>query len=227
MNIKTLASIASTALCFLGATAFAQQIEAVHGVNYTSSTQAEAALDALMKDDAMNGARVTLYARDFGEAPASHLVVEDFDSYADYAASTEKRIASHGWSRYLLATDDSEYLGSQLIMVADDHGAPRHTAGYLMAYLIHTTDASTYRAAIAELDDAIGNPGVMRLVAMRTGGMANTHAVLIGGEDFEAVNKYLDKLFASDAFAEFVEKVGDTRKVVGADMYRRVATWGD
>lgn len=227
MKTKTLVSIASTVLCFLSATSLAQQIEAVHGINYASSEQAEAALDALMKDDAMKGGRVTLYARDFGEAAASHLVVEDFDDYSAFETSRDRRIASHGWSRYLLATNDSEYLGSQLIQVVDEHGAPRHTAGYLAAYLIHTTDASTYRSAIADLDDAIGNPGVMRLVALRTGSMAYTHAVLIGGEDFESVNKYLDKLFASDAFADFNAKVGDTRKVVGVDMYRRVATWGD
>ena len=175
----------------------------------------------------MKGARVTLYALEFGENPTSHLVVEDFDDYADYTKSRKERIASHGWSRYQLATYDSEYVGSTLIMVVDDHGAARHTAGYLAAYLIHTTDAGAYRAAIAELDEATGNPGVMRLVAARTGSMGYTHAVLIGGKDFEAVNEYLDELFASEAFADFVAKVGDVRKVVGVDMYRRVATWGD
>jgi hypothetical protein len=57
--------------------------------------------------------------------------------------------------------------------------------------------------------------------------MAATHAVLIGGADFKTVNEYLDKLFASDAFSEFSAKVGSTRKLVGVQMYRRVATWGD
>ena len=227
MKTKILGSIASTALCFLSAIAVAQQLEAVHGVKYTGTNQAKAALDALMQDDAMEGARVTLYALDFGEAPAPYLVVEDFEDYSDYQTSTENRIASHGWSRYQLAAHDADYLGSTLVMVVDDHGAPRHTAGYLAAFLINTTDAATYRSAMADLDDAIDNPGVLRLVALRTGSMAGTHAVLIGGDDFESVNEYLDMLFASDAFGEFVEKVGDTRKVVAVDMYRRVATWGD
>lgn len=31
--------------------------------------------------------------------------------------------------------------------------------------LIHTADAATYREAIGELADALGNPGVLRLVA--------------------------------------------------------------
>jgi hypothetical protein len=227
MKTKVLTALLSITIMSVGGQALAQQFEAVHAINYTSSEQASNALGTLMKDDAVKGATVTLYARDFGSSPASFLVVEDFDDYNDYARSTEKRLASHGWSRYLLAADGSEYLGSQMVKVVDDHGAARHTAGYLVAYLIHTTDPATYRSAIADLDDAIGNPGVLRLVAMRTGDMAHTHAVLIGGEDFKAVNEYLDKMFASDAFATFAAKVGSTRKVVGVDMYRRVASWGD
>jgi hypothetical protein len=112
-------------------------------------------------------------------------------------------------------------------MVVDDHGATRRSAGYLAAYLINTTDPATYRTAVAEMTKAIGNPGVMRLVAMRTGDMSVTHAVLIGGADFKAVNEYLDKMYASDAYAKFVAKVRGIRKVVGLNMYRRVAAWGD
>jgi hypothetical protein len=139
----------------------------------------------------------------------------------------DKRQSSHGWSKYMLQAADAEYMGSGLVMVVDDHGAARRTAGYLAAYLIKTSDAAAYRSAIAELADAVGNPGVLRLVANRADTMDHTHAVLIGGSDFAAVNKYLDKLFASDAFAEFAKKVGDTREVVGVDMYRRVAVWGE
>ena len=228
MNKTTLLTLASTALLLVGAPALAQKMEAVHALNYDSTEQAQAALGALTKDPALKGARVTLYAKDFGEAGASHLVVEDFDDYAAYMSSTAKRVASPAWSRYMLATyDNSEYLNSQAILVVDDHGAPRHTAGYLAAILIQTSDAATYREAIAELAKALGTPGVLRLVQMRTGSTAVTHAVLVGGPDFKAVNEYLDKLYVSDAFATFTKKVGSTRKVVGTDMYRRVATWGD
>ena len=127
----------------------------------------------------------------------------------------------------MLGTADSEYIGSSQELVVDDHGKPRHTAGYLAAFLIHTTDAAAYRAALADMNESIGNPGVLRLVATRSGNLAATHAVLVGGKDFAAVNEYLDTLYASEAFKEFVAKVGATRKVVGIDMYRRVATWGD
>ena len=227
MKKITLLSALSVLALFLAAPSYAQKFEVVHAVHFDDYGQAKRSLDALMADDAMEGARVTLYSQAFGQRVASHLIVEDFDSYADYTSSTDKRLASHGWSRYQLESMDSEYLGSDQIMVVDDHGAARYTAEYLVAYLIHSTDAATYRSAIADLDKGVGNPGVLRLVAMRTGNMGYTHAVLIGGPDFETVNTYLDKLFASDAFAAFQEKVGDTRKVVGVNPYYRVATYGD
>ncbi len=218
----------SVAILLLTNSSLAQKFEAVHAVHYKSGDQAEESLAKMMKDDAMKGSRVTLYAQTFGERGSSHLVVEDFDTYKAFMSTTAARVASHAWTRYQLQTmDNSEYRGSNLVMVVDDHGAPRHTAGYLVAYLIHTTDAATYRNAIADLNKAIGNPGVLRLVALRTGGRDYTHAVLIGGNDFEAVNAYIDKFTASDAYADFLKKVGDTRKVVGVNMYRRVATWGN
>ena len=227
MSRKAICALFLCAMLPIASVSQAQQFEAVHAVNFESTSGAKAALDALFEDEAMEGARVTLYVSQYGVPQASHLIVADFDSYDEYMERNEKRLASHGWARYRLGTIDSDYVGSSLVMVVDDHGKPRHTAGYLTAFLIHTTDAAAYRAALADMHDAIGNPGVLRLVAMRSGNMGATHAVLVGGEDFAAVNKYLDKLYASDAFEEFAAKVGDTRKVVGVDMYRRVATWGD
>jgi hypothetical protein len=87
-------------------------------------------------------------------------------------------------------------------------------------------DAGVYRAALKKLNDAIGNPGVLRLVAVRSGPVDMTHAVLIGADDFAAVNEYLDDLYASDAFATFLDEVGDIRTVKNIAMYRRVGAWG-
>jgi hypothetical protein len=227
MKRRILLSVLAALAILLTAPSFAQKFEAVHAINFDDYSQANRALESMMEDDAMKDSRITLYSQEFGQRVASHIIVEDFDSYADYASSTEKRLASHGWTRYQLESMGSEYLGSDQIMVVDDHGAPRYTAEYLVAYLIHSTDGALYRSAIADLNKGVGNPGVLRLVAMRTGSMAYTHAVLIGGPDFESVQKYLDKLFASDTFAEFAKKVGDTRKVVGVNTYSRVATYGD
>ena len=226
MNRRTLWLTIVLYVSFAGAS-HAQQIEAVHLINADSTNRAEAALDTLFEDDAMKGARVTLYQYSFGDMNSSHIIVADFDDYDDYMKSNEKRLGSHGWARYRLMAQDNEYLGSNLMAVVDDHGAARHTAGYLAAFAIRTPDPATYRQAITDLNEAAGNPGVLRLVAARTGNREATHFVLIGGEDFRAVNEYLDELFASEAFAEFSATVADIREVVSVTMYRRVATWGD
>lgn len=223
---RVLPVVFAIGLMFASAGALAQRFEVVHSLDYPDTASAKAALDVLFADGAMSGGKATMYALDLGDGRSSHLVVEDFERYADRVSLDDKRRASHGWSKYLLATQDSEYLGSELVTVVDDHGKPRHTAKYLAAFLVRTTDAATYRSALKEMNDAIGNPGVLRLVAARSGGRDVTHAVLIGGEDFAAVNEYLDKLFASDAFQRFLEKVRDTREVVGVHMYRRIGTWG-
>lgn len=224
MNLKFLTGLAA---CFaLSGVLHAQQFEVVHSLDYPSTSAAKAALDMLFADEAMKGAKATLYARDLGGQEGSHLIVVDFDNYQDYVARNRARMESHGWSKYLLATQDSEYHGSDMFTVVDDHGQPRHTAGYLAAYLIKSSDAGLYREAIADLSKAVNNPGVLRLVARRTGNQDMTHAVLIGGRDFAAVNEYLDKLLASDGYRKFVDKVGDTREVLGLHMYQRVAHWG-
>ena len=228
MKTKLVSILAAATMLFAAVPSLADKFEAVHAINYPDAHHAKAAIDELMKDPAMKGAKLTLYALEFGDAEAKHLVVQDFDSYAEYMDSTAKRLASPGWTRYLLETNvNAHYLGTELAMVVDDHGAARRSAGYLVAYVINTTDPATYRAGIADLNRGVGNPGVLRLVSFRSGSMAATHAVLIGGADFKAVNEYLDKLFASDAFGKFAAKVGPARKVVGVEMYQRVATWGD
>jgi hypothetical protein len=228
MKTKIVSIMATMAMLLIAAPSVADKLEAVHMVDYPNSERAKQNIDALVKDPAMAGHKVTLYAQEFGDLPVSHLVVEDFDSYEEYMDSTAKRFASPGWARYALESEVyTHYRGSNLVTVVDDHGAKRRSAGYLAAYLVNVTDAAAYRAGIADLNRAVGNPGVMRLVAFRSGNMAATHAVLIGGSDFKAVNEYLDKLFASDAFAKFTAKVGATRKLVSVQMYRRVGTWGD
>lgn len=210
----------------LAGLAHAQQFEVVHSIDYSSNSSAQAALDMLFADDAMRGAKATLYTRDLGGQETSHLIVVDFDNYEDYVTRNRARMGSHGWSKYLLATQDSEYHGSDMFMVVDDYGEARHTAGYLAAFLIKSSDAELYREAIGDLAKGIDHPGVLRLVARRTGDTSMTHAVLIGGEDFTAVHTYLDRLLASDAYKRFARKVGDTREVLGLHTYRRIAHWG-
>lgn len=226
MTKKRLSTIVFIASMLISASAQAQQFEAVYSLHGVSSSEAEAAMEDLFSDPAMTDARVTLYAADFGVRDGSHKIVADFDSYAERMARGDKRRASHGWSRWQLAMLDAEFVAAEMVAVVADYGKPRHTAGYLLVYLVSVQDAGVYAAALKDMNDALGNPGVLRLVAMRSGSRAVTHAVLIGGDDFAAVNNYMDKLYASDAFRTFVSKVSDIRSVVHIESYRKVGAWG-
>ncbi len=226
MTRTTLSAVFLSVLILVSAGVQAQQFEAVYSLEGVSSSEAKAAMDDLFSDAAMKGANVTLYAADFGVRDGSHKIVVDFDNYAERTERDNKRRASHGWSRWQLAMQDAEFVAADMVGVVADYGKPRHTADYLLVFLVNVQDAAVYAAALAELNDALENPGVLRLVAMRSGSRAVTHAVLIGGDDFASVNEYMDKLYASDAFRTFVAKVGDIRSVVHIESYSKVGAWG-
>lgn len=226
MTRKTLCAIALSIFMLAGVSVQAQQFEAVYSLEGVSSNEAKAAMDDLFSDAAMKGASATLYAADFGVRDGSHKIVADFDSYEERTERDSKRRASHGWARFQLAMEDAEFVAADMVGVVADHGKPRHTADYLLVYLVQVQDPAVYASALAEMNAALGNPGVLRLVAMRSGSRAVTHAVLIGGDDFASVNKYMDKLYASDAFRTFAAKVSDIRSVVHVESYHKVGAWG-
>ena len=226
MTRRTLSTVVLSVFMLVGAGVQAQQFEAVYSLENVSSSDAKAAMDDLFSDSAMKGSNVTLYAADFGVRDGSHKIVVDFDNYAERDERDEIRRASHGWSRWQLAMQDAEVVAADMVGVVADYGKPRHTADYLLVFLVNVQDPAVYAAALSELNDALGNPGVLRLVAMRSGSRAVTHAVLIGGDGFTAVNEYMDKLYASDAFGTFTSKVSSIRSVVHIESYRKVGAWG-
>ena len=205
----------------------AQGIEAVYSLRFDSTSAVKAAMTKLFEDEDLRGSKATLYAHDYGvPGEGSHTIVADYDSYAARDKLDQSRTESHGWARYLLATQGSELVSADLVTVIKDYGKPRHTAGYLVAYTMQVGDTGRYAAALDKLHDAIGDPGVLRLVAIRSGPANVSHAVLIGADDFTAANEYLDKLLTSDAYATFGKEVADTRTIHNVAMYERVGAWG-
>ncbi len=225
-RIKLLAA-ACSALFLFSAGVQAQQFEAVYSFEGVDSSDAKAAMEDLYSDPAMKDAGgVTLYAADFGVQDGSHKIVADFDNYAERDERSKKRRASHGWSRWQLSMQDADFVAANMVGVVADYGKPRHTADYLLVFLMNVKDPAAYAAAMEEMNNALDNPGVLRLVAMRTGSRAVTHAVLVGGADFASVNEYMDELYESDAFSTFLSKVSDIRSVVHVEAYRKVGAWG-
>ena len=227
-DMKTLAGhglLLAVAL-LLATTARGQAFEMLISLDGVSATAAHAAMNEMFSDRDMKDARATLYAADLGVEQGSLLIVADFSSYEERATRDARRLSSHGWSRFQLAMQDADILSMNMAGVVADYGKPRHTAAYLTAFVSKVTDQDAYAAALAELNRANGNPGVLRLVALRTGSRAATHAVLVGGDSFAAVNKYMDDLFASEAFESFAGKVQGIREMVRISSYRRLGAWG-
>ena len=225
-NIR-LSAVVFLASILVSTGVYAQQFEAVYSFEGVSSSTATAAMEDLHSDPAMKGTGgVTLYAADFGVRDGSHKIVADFDNYSEREERGEKRRASHGWSRWQLKMQDAEFVAADMVGVVADYGKPRHTADYLLVFLVNVQDPAVYAEAMDEMNDALGNPGVLRLVAMRSGSRAVTHAVLIGGDDFASVNEYMDGLYASDAFRAFASKVSNIRTVVHVESYRKLGSWG-
>ncbi len=225
-NIR-LSAFVFLASMMLGTGVQAQQFEAVYSFEGVTSSTATAAMEDLHSDPAMKGTGgVTLYAADFGVQEGSHKIVADFSNYSERDERGEKRRASHGWSRWQLAMQDAEFVAANMVGVVADHGKPRHTADYLLVFLLNVQDPAAYAEAMEEMNDALDNPGVLRLVAMRSGSRAVTHAVLVGGDDFASVNEYMDELYASDAFGAFAAKVSGIRTVVHIESYRKLGSWG-
>lgn len=227
MKTTLISTIAASLIVLFSSYANAQAIETVYSLKFENTDTVEAAMNALFKDKAVRGSKATLYVNDLGvPGEATHTIVADYASYADRDKLDKARVESHGWANYMLDTQGYEFVSADLSIVLKDFGKPRHDAGYLTAFVMRVTDPGAYLAALSDLNNAVGNPGVLRLVALRSGPADVTHAVLIGGADFAAVNSYLDKLFASDDYAAFNGKVGGIRTMLSVQMYRRVGHWG-
>jgi hypothetical protein len=167
---KTIVSTIALSFALLGSYVQAQAIEAVYSLKFDSTDVVEAALTELFEDDALRGSKATLYVNDLGvPGGGTHTIVADYDNYAARTKLDKARVESHGWANYVLATQGSELVSADLAIVIEDFGKARHEAGYLVAFTMQVRDAGKYRDALAKMEKAIGNPGVLRLVAVRSG----------------------------------------------------------
>ncbi len=227
MKKSTISAIALSLAILVSGFAQAQAIEGVYTLKYDSTRAAVAAIDTLFEDDDLSGSKITLYSIDFGgNNGATHIVVADYDNYASRDELDQKRVQSHGWSKYLLATQGTELVAAELAVVVDAYGKARHEAGYLVAFIMKIDDVTAYRAALQKLNSAVKGSLGTRLLSLRSGPSAASHVVLLGSENFAAANEYLDKMYASDGFAEFIGEVSGIRTLVSVEMLRREGTWG-
>lgn len=187
------------------------------------------ALDNMMDSDDLAGGKVSLWAAVFdGTSPTTHVVVAEYDDYAEYESRTARRLGSGDWARFLVAADDAATVTNTAMhiqRVAAGGGWRNHD--FAAVFVMTVRDPAAYVAAFRELIGAMDNPGSARLMEIRAGGMGATHLAIITGDSMGSVNGYLDELLGSDAYRTFVRKVGEIRSINTVSMYRRVRTYGD
>lgn len=185
------------------------------------------AMDRLQASDEMRGGRASLWGATFdGSSPTSHVLAIEYDDYADLQATDERVRPSTAWDDFLDAsrgTNDVVALSLGVQRIA--RGSSWYNHGAAMVFNMTVRDPATYANAFTELVDSMDNPGSIRLIEMRAGGEGTTHLAIITAPDFVALNEYVDELFASRAYRDFVEEVMDIRRINTTSIYRRVKTW--
>ena len=212
---------------FASANASAQAIERYVSVNVSNPAAFVGAFDRFRNSGVMKGSTASLWANTFdGTNPATHVIVIGYDDYEALQETDDAVRPSREWADYLNAIDGTNELtalsmGVQRYASGDDW----HNHGAAMVFSMVVRDAGTYAPAFAELVESTNNPGSVRLTEMRAGREGVTHIAIITAPDFASLNEYMDELFMSDAYAEFVAKVSDIRRIATTSIYRRLQTW--
>lgn len=207
----------------------AAPMESVIGLDVHNPGAFLAALDNYYESDVSRDENVALWSVTFsGESEISHLAIGNFEGYDDYEKITSDRNSSPAWRAFVGSLGGVLDVKSRLMAVERfREGSGWRDHGAMAAFVMTITDPETYAAAFAEFVNSTDNPGSVRLMELRFGGQGATHAVLISAAGSAALNEYLDELLSSDAYREFVGKVGDIRTMNNVEMLSRVRTYGD
>ena len=213
-------------MCMSGA-AVADPVERYVSLDVSNPRAFVAALDSFRESGAMDGTTTSLWAAMFdGSNPTTHVVAISYDDYAEMQSVDERVFTSQEWGEYQDAIEGTNEvmalaMGVQRLAV----GSGWHNHGSGMVFNMTVRDPAAYAEAFAELMNAVDNPGSARLIEMRAGGQGATHIAIVTAPDFVALNTYIDELFASEAYRDFVDEVGEIRRINTTSIYRRVMTW--
>ena len=231
---KTLVIPAVLSLFVLqGTSALAGPFETYVGFTAKSDTGVVAAIDQFFTTDDSKGYDVFLVeAVMSGDNPATHFVVARYDDYAAYDDLVNQRPTSLAWQNLVqryLASATPLANGMGIVVAEHGEGWPERDE-YVTVFNLNVRDAGKYVTAFNEmLDSDTGKaaPGSTQLMSVRFAGAAPTHYVVMSAPSFAALNNYIDTMFASDDYADFIDEVEDIRDVVGTAIYRKVKTWSN
>ena len=218
-----------TALLAATGLASADPLESVTGLDVHNPQAFLAALDRYYATDAAEDENVVIWEMTFsGESEISHLAIGNFDDYADYEDQTDARRMSPEWGAFVGSVQGMLDVESRIMAVEryrDGSGWQEH--GALAAFVMTVRDPAVYAPAFVELTESMDNPGSVRLMELRFGGMGASHVALISAAGVAELNEYLDDLLTSDAYQAFVGKVAGIHTINNVEMLRRVKSYGN
>lgn len=227
----TLAIASLLALTFGSAAVVADPVETYIGFKVRSPSAVVGALDSLFNSEAGKGSKVFLVRAIFdGDDPATHFLVSEYDSFADYDKMTASRVRSGRWGNAMAAVNAAaDPIRSGIGIVRADYGEgwPARD-NFIMVFSLNVRDAAAYAKAFDKLANSETGklaPGTTRLLENRSAGAAPTHYVVMSAPSFAALNEHLDTMFASKDYEKFNDDVEDIREVVGTASYRKVKAW--
>lgn len=225
---KMLRGVAAVVCLSFGATASAEPLVAAIGLEVDNPAVFVPALDRLQKSDDVSGTKVGLWVPEFSAGSGvNHVVVVEYEDYADYEAKSARRLASRDWQTFLgTVTDASRLVNSALMIQRMAVGEGWRNHGASAVYVMSVSDPVKYAQAFDRLIGAQGHPGSVRLLEVRAGSQGASHVVVITAPGFAALNQYLDKLFASEDYRRFADQVRSIRTINTVSQYRRIGSWG-
>jgi hypothetical protein len=233
MNKKIIAlSAVFLTLWLTSAVAQAGRFETYIGFTVESPAAVVAALDEFFQSEDSQGYTVHLVASVFdGEDPATHYIVAEYDDYASYEKLAARRPASLAWHQVVQSVLASATpVGNGMGIIRADYGEGWPEQDYVAVIGLAVQDAKKYTKAFDKLSRSKTGgkaPGSTRLFENRGAGAAPSHYAVMSAPSFTALNEHLDRLFASDDYADFADEVEDIRSITSTAIYRKVGSWSN
>lgn len=206
------------------------QVLQVIGCEVENPDQFAATINSLY--DAMSGGyrpTITLVQNTTnGTSDQTHTVLVEHPDYESHQAWSERLGQTTAAQLVFARSADNQDCGNQGLSIELASWGDRDAEwGYNAVFPVTTSDADAYAAAMADLstsDTGENAPGATILYESRAGG-TNTHVVALLAPDFATLNNYLDTLFQSDDFENFIDEVSEIRSLGLRTQNRRVRTW--
>ncbi len=182
--------------------------------------------------DAMSGGyrpTITLVQNTInGPSDQTHTVLIEHPDYESYQVWSERLAQTPAAQLVFARSADNQDCGNQGLSIELASWGDRDAEwGYNAVFPVTTSDADAYVAAMADLstsDTGENAPGATILYESRAGS-TNTHVVALLAPDFATLNSYLDTLFQSDDFENFIDEISEIRSLGLRTQNRRVRTW--